>query len=104
MKEPPLGTHVRYSHTAAVSRTVRLTTPSMLTREPYSLRMSGCGARPRVAFRPNEATERRGIAGRAAAIRGHRQGHDASRRDDASPPDDPPEVRSRFQGLRVIVI
>ena len=50
-----------YSIAAAVSRTERVTTPSMAMRVMYSLCASGRGTRPRVALRPTRPQKEAGM-------------------------------------------
>ena len=61
MKLPPFGTRLSFSYAAAVSRTLRVRTPSMLIRVIYSLCARGRGTRPRVAFSPTKPQKLAGM-------------------------------------------
>src|SRR5580704_1137955 len=101
MNEPPFGTRVSFSYTAAVSRTLRVTTPSMEMRVIYSLRPYGCGTRPRVAFSPTRPQNEAGMRVDPPPSEDMLTGVMPAATAAADPPDDPPAVRSRFHGLRV---
>src|ERR1700722_14227164 len=101
MKLPPAGMRVKVSNTAAGSRTLRVTPPSVLNRVMYSLELNGRGTRPRLAFnptRPQNAAGRRIEPPPSFAIA---TGNTPAATIAADPPDEPPAVCDSSNGLRV---
>src|SRR5215469_8217914 len=104
MNAPPSGIRVTSSYAAAVSRTLRVTTPSMLILVVYSLCASGRGTRPREALSPTNPEKDAGIRVDPPPSDDMLIGTIPAATAAADPPDEPPGVRSRFQGLRVTMI
>src|SRR5689334_12310507 len=101
MKLPPFGTRVMYSKAAAVSRTLRVSTPSTLMRWMYSLCTNGRGTRPRDALRPTRPQNEAGMRVEPPPSDDMLIGVIPAATAAAEPPDEPPGVRARFHGLRV---
>ena len=67
----------------------------------YSLRPSGCGTRPRVAFSPTRPQNDAGMRVEPPPSEDMLTGVMPAATAAADPPDEPPAVRCKFHGLRV---
>jgi hypothetical protein len=86
---------------AALSRTVRLMTWDVAILPQPSPTSGPAGLRPRVGFRPNSPQAEAGMRIDPPPSLACAMGTMPAATAAAAPPEEPPGVRARFQGLRV---
>jgi hypothetical protein len=89
------------SSSAALSRTLRVMACTQLMPLQPSPASGPIGVRPRVGFRPNSPQHEAGIRIEPPPSLALAAGTMPAATALLAPPDDPPELCSRFQGLRV---
>ena len=97
---PTSGPHVRSSSTA-LSRTLRVTTCSVLMPDQPSPRSGPCGLRPRVGFSPNTPQQEAGMRIEPPPSEACAAGASPAATAAAAPPLEPPAVYCACHGLRV---
>src|SRR5690349_15651018 len=97
---PVSGPHVA-SRNAALSRTLRVMTCSVLIPDQPSPRSGPCGLRARVGLRPTRPQHDAGMRIDPPPSEACAAGTMPAATAAAAPPLDPPAVNSGFQGLRV---